>query len=120
MSDFAHPFKQSWPISHSKTNTSPSAISNQLRPIGLSLLSLVYYTQNTQKSQIKVLFASSFWFEKSAFKPYFAKGLKGVPGNGADPLLKYLAPKVEEEINGKSFWVYFVGFIVFMAFQYRA
>ena len=32
--------------------------------------------------------------------------------------IKYLAPEVEEEIKGKSFWVYFVGFIVFMAFQY--
>ena len=30
----------------------------------------------------------------------------------------YLAPEVEEETKGKSFWVYFVGFIVFMAFQY--
>ena len=33
--------------------------------------------------------------------------------------IKYLAPEVEEEIKGKSFWVYFVGFMVFMAFQYR-
>ena len=32
------------------------------------------------------------------------------------PFIIKLAPEVEEEIKGKSFWVYFVGFIVFMAF----
>ena len=30
--------------------------------------------------------------------------------------IKYLAPEVEEEIKEKSFWVYFVGFIVFLDF----
>ena len=67
MSDFAHTFN----------NHGPSATSNQLRPIGLSLLSLVYRTRKIQKSQIKVSFASSFWFEKSDFKPYFANGSEG-------------------------------------------
>ena len=58
-------------------NSHPTATFNQLRPIGLLLLSLVYRTRKTQKSQVKVSFASSFWFEKLAFKPYFAKGSEG-------------------------------------------
>ena len=77
MSDFSHTFKQSRPIDHPKTNIGSLATSNQLQSISLSLLSLVYYTRKTQKSQIKVSFALSFWFEESAFKPYFAKGSEG-------------------------------------------
>ena len=86
MSDFAHTFNNHGPSATLKQtlahrlpsiNYGPSATFNQLQPIGLLLLSLVYRTRKTQKSQIKVSFASSFWFEKSAFKPYFAKGSEG-------------------------------------------
>jgi len=58
MSDFAHTFNQSRPIGHPKTNTGPSAISNQSWPIGhlqlitahrpFTFITRVSHTKNTE------------------------------------------------------------------------
>ena len=111
MSDFAHTFNQSRPIGHPKTNTGPLAISNQSWPIGhfQSILAhqplpinyspsafhfyhscIAYKTHRNHKSKSHLY--HHFDLKNQPLNPILPRDLKGVPGNGADPLLKYLAP----------------------------
>ena len=102
MSDFAHTFNQSRPIGHPKTNTGPSAIFNQSWPIGhLQLISAhrpfafitrVSHTKNTEITNQKSHLHRHFGLKNQPLNPILPRDQKGVPGNGADPLLKYLAP----------------------------
>ena len=111
MSDFAHTFNQSRPIGHPKTNTGPSTIFNQSWPIGhlQSILAhrppsinyspsafyfyhscITHKTHRNHKS--KSYLHHHFGLKNQPLNPILPRDQKGVPGNGADPLLKYLAP----------------------------
>ena len=102
MSDFAHTFNQSRPIGHPKTNTGPLAISNQLWPIGhlqsitahrpFIFITRVSHTKNTEITKSKSHLHHHFGLKNQPLNPILPRDLKGVPGNGANPLLKYLAP----------------------------
>ena len=111
MSDFAHTFNQSRPIGHPKTNTGPSAIFNQSWPIGhLQSITahrppsinydpsafyfchscIAHEKHRIQKSKSHL--HHHFGLKNQPLNPILPRDQKGVPGNGADHLLKYLAP----------------------------
>lgn len=102
MSDFAHTFNQSRPIGHPKTNTGPSAIFNQSWPIGhlqsimahrpFIFVTRVSHMKNTKITKSKSHLHHHFGLKNQLLNPILPRDQKGVPGNGADPLLKYLAP----------------------------
>ena len=74
-------------------NLGPSAgFNNQFRPIGLSLYSLASRTQNHRNHKLKSHLHDHFGLKKKKLlNLILPRELKGVPGNGTDPLRKYLA-----------------------------
>ena len=102
MSDFTHTFNQSRPIGHPKTNTGASAIFNQSWPIGhlqlitthrpFTFITRVSHTKNTEITNQSLICIIIFCLKNQPLNPILLRDQKGVPGNGADPLLKYLAP----------------------------
>ena len=78
-----------WVISHTLLNIHcPSATPKQtLAHWPFTFITSVSHTKNkkiTSQSLIYII----LWFEKSAFKPYFAKGFEGGTRERGDPLLK--------------------------------
>ena len=120
MSDFAHTFNQSRPIGHPKTNTGPSAIFNQSWPIGhlqsitahrpFTFITRVSHTKKHRNHKSKSHLHHHFGLKNQPLNPILPRDQKGVPRNGADPLLKYLAPP--------PLLVYFLYFSYFILLGY--
>ena len=92
MSDFTHTFKQSWPIGHLQSTPAHRPPPINYGPSAFHFCHSCIAHKKHRNHKSKPRLHHHFFLKNHPLNPILPGGLKGVPKNGDDPLLKYLAP----------------------------